>query len=194
MGRLTKIRTQKVDRTKVWLAKAEEASGSGSIESRMVQLMEWIGKTLRSVNPPIPTRNPLDILDSGIGWCDQQVKVFLWLVGKLWDCPGREVMLVHSDGVNGHTIAEVYYRSKWHLFDVHSDHQAYYRDPSTGEVLGYLEVCENVQLVLEEAHGWRGNNGEGKEGFYSTARLWPGISSLNGPGAAYCDYHLDEWT
>lgn len=174
---------------KNWLDIARQEAGGGTVEDRCVAIMQWIGRTIHPLNPRLPMDNPIDILEAGRGWCDQQVKVFLWIVGKLYGVKTREVALYHTDGSSGHTVAEVLSSGAWRLFDAASDHQAVYRHPDTGGIMGYLDICDHVDVVRAEKHPWRGKNGQGKEGFYAVAVLHAGLSPNNGPGAAYCDYY-----
>ena len=190
----TKGDGMKDPREAIWLEKIRADIGEiGPLEIQLLNLMHWVGRTLKSVNPPMPTKNPLDILDSGIGWCEQQVKVFLWCANRLYGVKTREVALYHTDGVNGHSVAEVFCGDRWLLFDVHSEHQSVYRHTKDGHIMGYLEICANVEQVVAEQHPWRGTNGQGKEGFYATAVLHPSLRDRRGPGAAYCNFHPDDW-
>jgi len=154
--------------------------------------MRWVGNNLTSQNPPPKTKDPLEILELGHGWCDQQALVFLWCVSKLYGFKTRQIAVYHTDGVSGHTVAEVFYENKWRLFDVHSDHQTVYKHPETGEVMGYLEICAHIEQVKAEEHWWRGQNGQGKEGFYAIAILHPWQLKKNNPGAAYCDFRTGD--
>jgi hypothetical protein len=84
---------------------------------------------------------------------------------RLLDLPGRDIAIYHTDGKNGHTVCEVHYDGRWHLFDIHSDHQVVYRKPD-GDIMSLAEVIRNSRVVEEEGHWWKGLNGEGKVGFY----------------------------
>jgi hypothetical protein len=142
----------------------------------LLGLMVWIGLTLPSGEKHTRLVKPFDILRSGEAWCDQHVKVFLFFIHHLFDLPGREVALYHTDGVNGHTVAEVYCDASWHLFDVHPDHCYCYRNHAADAPMSYEEINYGVvatkakgltgSVVEDEHHWWRGENGVGKEGFY----------------------------
>lgn len=175
-----------------WLKQAEDAAGTGTPTDQLIRLMHWIGQKLVSKNPPPKTKNPVEILELGHGWCDQQALVFIWCVSKLYGFETRQIAIYHTDGVSGHTVAEVFYEDKWRLFDVHSEHQAVYLHPETGEVMGYLEICAHVEQVIAENHWWRGQNGQGKDGFYAVAALYPWQLKKNNPGAAYCDFRTGD--
>jgi hypothetical protein len=144
---------------------AGTAAGGGTVEEQLIRLMVWVGAKLPSRNPHTRIVDPIAIINSGTAWCDQQVKVFLFLAWKLLKVPGRELAIYHSDEKNGHTVCEVRLNRRWCLFDVHTEHQAVYRGPD-GRLLGHADLCRCSAPVAAEGHWWKGNNGIGKEGFY----------------------------
>ena len=50
------------------------------------------------------------------------------------------VAVRHTDGHNGHAVVEAHYGARWHLFDVHDEHQAVYRAPEDGTLL--RQTCQ----------------------------------------------------
>lgn len=82
--------------------------------------------------------DPVSVLRSGTAWCDQYAKVFLYLAGRLFGVPGREVA-IHRDGtIHGHTVAEVYYDGAWRMYDADAAFRRVWRRP-TG-VLGVRDL------------------------------------------------------
>jgi hypothetical protein len=147
---------------------ASTATGPGpNQEEQLLRLMIWVSTFLKSSTKHSRIRQPLCILAEGTAWCDQQVKVFLFLAWHLLGLEGRELAIYHTDGQNGHTVCEVYYNKAWHLFDVHSDHQMVYRSPSDGHILSYHEILATPEVVKHEDHWWHGANGVNKAGFYT---------------------------
>jgi hypothetical protein len=132
--------------------------------------------------PHTRERDPFEILRTGKAWCDQHTKVFLFMAWHLLDVEGHEVAIYHSDGVNGHTVAEVYYQDAWHLFDVQTDHQEVYRAPRTNKIMGLSALLQQPERVRATGHWWRGKNGAGKEGFYMAEGRDPIVYPL---------FHLD---
>lgn len=152
------------------LLRAATAAGAGSLDERLVRLMVWTGAAFPSKAIHSGLVAPLDIIDEGTAWCDQAVKVFLWAVRELYGFPGRELAIWHLDARSGHTVAEVYYDEAWHLYDVHIEHCAVYRDETGGRVLSYAELCmSHGEPILARHHWWRATDGTGKEGFFQPA-------------------------
>jgi hypothetical protein len=145
------------------LVEASLAMGSGSTEEQLLRLMVWVGARLHHCWRHSGLRDPLDILKEGTAWCDQYVKVFNWLVGRLLGLGTRALSLRHAATNDGHYVSEVRYDGVWHLFDVHPDHQIVYRDPRTGVVLSWEGVAANRWLVRDEDSWYKG-----KVGFYYT--------------------------
>jgi len=159
------------------LLRAATAMGNGSIEEKLIRLMVYVGAVLKSGPEHTKEDDPIKILRSGSAWCDQQVMVFLWLVWKLLDLPGRDIAVYHTDGKNGHTVCEVYYQGGWHLFDIHTEHQAVYRRYD-GKIMSLVDICNCPEVVEAEGHWWVGENGEGKVGFYQGERKPPMICGI----------------
>lgn len=149
---------------------AIRAIGHNSTEEEaLIRLMVWTGAKLEHRSSHTREKDPLKILLSGEGWCDQQCIVFLYLAWTLLQLPGRRISLRHSDGVSGHTVCEVLTKEGWKLFDVDPMHCTVYRDPASGEILSLQGVIDHPELVTEEDHEWVSKNGEGKQEFYTPA-------------------------
>lgn len=175
---------------KGFFLEARTAVGEGSLDERLIRLMVWVGARFRSTTTHSGLANPLAIMKEGTAWCDQHSKVFLLMTWQLFGLVGRELALDHSDRRNGHTVVEVNYDEGWHLFDVHTEHQAVYRHPGTGHVLSYAELLANPEVLRQERHWWRGENGMGKEGFY-----WEGsLRSMSAPSNESIIYTHLPWT
>ena len=97
------------------LLRAGTAAGNGSLEERLIRLMVYVGAVLESGESHSKIYDPIEILESGEGWCDQQVIVFLYLAWKLLGLTGRDISIYHTDGKNGYTVCEVLYEGCWHL-------------------------------------------------------------------------------
>lgn len=152
-----------------WLKLAKAATGDGSLEERLLRLMKWVAVNVRPVN--IENRkHVVDILNSGIGLCFDANKVFCLMVYKLFCLPTRVVRMVHTDGLNGHVVSEVFYSKEWHLFDV-SPYQAVFRD-SDGSLMSYSELARNSDVVKEQHLAWVSeHDGVGIEGFYISGEI-----------------------
>lgn len=148
------------------MASAAAAIGSNTTEWQMVRLMVWCGSVLSGEGDHTKVQDPERILLTKRAWCDQQCLVFIWLAWKFFGYRGRQIAMVHSDGVSGHTVCEVEYGGGWHLFDVSTEHQAVYRRRSSGAILSRDELVADNSPVVAEGHWWRGKDGVGKEGFY----------------------------
>lgn len=156
-----------IHRRRAILLDAHTAIGGGPLEARLTRLMVWVGSKLHSGPVHNGLVDPFALLASTEAWCDQQTKVFMFFTWHLLQTDSHELALRHSDGSNGHAVVEVFYDNSRHLFDVHSEHQAIYRHPTAGHIMSYEELERDQSPVLAEQHWWRGNDGRGKEGFYS---------------------------
>ncbi len=189
-------------RRRALLLAAQTAIGqNGSVEDKLLRLMVWVGAKLYSAEKHSKTIDPFEILLSGDAWCDQQTKVFMFLAFHLLGVNSREIAVKHTDEHNGHAVVEVFYDEEFHLFDVHTEHQAVYRDPVDGHILSWDELCLHRDVVDAECHWWKGSNGEGKSGFYTTG--YPatkyflthcqGYMALD-PDTLHCPYNFSQGT
>jgi hypothetical protein len=161
------------------------AAGTGTIEEQLTRLMTWVAAKLPITVIDVKSRHslledPLEILLSQSAWCDQHVKVFLWGAKELFGLIGRMLVMQHTDGKNGHTVCEVMLGGRWVLFDPHPNHVACYR--KNGQMLGFQEIQDNLDVVINEDHWWTGEDGVGKEGFFRR------------PVAVYYQWHERRWT
>lgn len=161
------------------------AVGDGSVEEQLIRLMVWVGASL--VHKPVHSGKflPLDILCSREGWCDQQSALFGFLAYHMLGVSCRLVSVKHTDpplggAREGHTMAEAHYWGKFHLFDVHNDHQAIYRDHD-GHIMSVLELREHPEVVARCDHWWIAANGDRKDGFYRSD-VQPKYSELDYAG------------
>ena len=175
---------------------ARTAIGDGSLEEQLIRLMVWVGASL--FHPPEHTKlvDPVEILNSGKGWCDQQCMVFGFLCLHLLGTHARLVSLSHSDGSNGHTVAEVLFAKAWHLFDVHGEHQAIYRSPLDNHIMSFEEICYWPAIVEAQNHWWISpGNGEGKVGFFrpETEHYYDTALTSKGNGGDCRHHSLPAW-
>jgi len=56
------------------------------------------------------------LIESGIGWCNEQARVFIALC-QVMEMPARVVFVYHTNTICGHTTAEAYLDGKWSFFD-----------------------------------------------------------------------------
>lgn len=124
-----------------------------TIAGRIEHLSEHPGK--------LPDR---DIWDLRSGWCDNVARLFVTLA-RAAGYPARVVALTHTDGANGHVVAEAYYDGKWHLFDPDHGVEYYLEDAS---IAGAADLLLDQSPVTAIEDPWRGNNGVGMEGFFVT--------------------------
>ncbi len=156
----------------LWVARALTAIGhNGTVEDQLVRLMVWTAAAVRfDKSRHSLLYRPIDILEEGTAWCDQHCLVWMHYAHEILGVDTRILTLRHSDGKNGHTVAEASYYGTWHLFDVAADHQAVYRG-GDGRALSYDEIVQMPYIVEAENHWWRGADGVGKVGFYRVGGL-----------------------
>lgn len=84
--------------------------------------LAWVGEHVRHphlVGHVAPDRamSEEDLIASGVGWCNEQARVFIALC-EVAGIPGRLCFLFHRNQRCGHTAAEVYLAGKWVFADV----------------------------------------------------------------------------
>lgn len=66
--------------------------------------------------PPDRALSEDALIDSGVGWCNEQARVFIALC-EVRELPGRLLFEFHANGISGHTVAEVCIDERWVFFD-----------------------------------------------------------------------------
>ncbi len=172
------------DHEELWLVvRARTAMGVGPLDEQLIRLMVWVGATLHHGPKHSNVRDPLGMLKLREGWCDQQAKLFCFFAYHFFGIEGRTVSLKNRTPPDpnarraGHTVAEVFYKGDWHLFDVHKDQQTVYRN-SNGKILSVAALRQTPALVAEQPHWWRAYGMYGKDGFYSSS-VEPVNTALN---------------
>lgn len=157
---------REIDPLHHYLHLARVAIGTGPLGEQLPRLVVWVGTYLRGCPEHTGELRPLEILIGGIGWCDQMVRVLLWLARRLLGLPGRMVAMHHSDGVHGHTAAEVWYSGSWHFIDPHPHYmQVYWLD---GTIASHEALRARPAVVGSNACSWRGDDGVGLPGYFVT--------------------------
>jgi len=136
--------------------------GQTTDEARFVALNYAIHDHI--VHPPVHPgpMTPREIWEKQLGWCHDVTHLFVYLA-KAGGYDARPLQLIHTDGVNGHFVPEVFYDGKWHVFG--PDHGKVYRLPD-GTVASYEDLLKDNTPVRIVPDPWKGENGEGMEGFY----------------------------
>ena len=74
--------------------------------------MQWVRDNVRHPNfagvdlPPDRAMTEEQLIDSGVGWCNEQCRVFIALCGVM-EIPARLCFLFHANGKTAHTATEV---------------------------------------------------------------------------------------
>jgi len=133
-------------------------------QSRIISLMDWTNEHVRHLpTRPPPDRPVRDVILDGTGWCDDRVRVLVSFALQM-GLPARMVFLYHTDGLNEHSIAEVFLNGRWSVFDV--DHDIYYPFDN-GTLANAMDIASNPYLVDRVPDPWRSEiNGEGMSSFY----------------------------
>ena len=148
----------------------------GDIPSQSAETaLWWVIDNIRHpyFSGPIPKNRAIteeEIIESGVGWCNEQARVFIALC-EVMGIPGRMCFLSHRNGKCGHATAEVYLERKWAWFDVtfgvwvqlpdgkpatawELSHT--YRDLASNAYRPALERCESLYMpFIENEPGWR---------------------------------------
>jgi hypothetical protein len=89
---------------------------------RVINLMNYAAKTVDHPHyhgPLVPDRGMSEeaLLASGVGYCNEQSRVFLALCQVL-EIPSRLCFLYHANTICGHVATEVWLEGRWAFFDV----------------------------------------------------------------------------
>jgi hypothetical protein len=85
--------------------------------------LQWVREHVQHPNflgkpcPPDRGMSEEQLIDAGIGWCNEQSRVFIALC-EVMEMPARLVFLFHGNGKTSHTATEVLRNGKWAMFDV----------------------------------------------------------------------------
>lgn len=154
------------------LVRARAAAGDGFLDEQIARLMVHTAAILEHPLRHEGTLKPYDILRSRKAWCEQQCCLFGFFCYHMLGVEGRLVEMKHTDPNEGHTVAEIFYHGRWHLYDVHKDHQTFYRRQHLDRILSFEDLRQDPSPVARQPHWWRAANGEGKEGFYKADPIY----------------------
>ncbi len=84
--------------------------------------MQWVREHVRHPHfsgniAPDRAMTEEQLIESRIGWCNEQVRVFIALCGVM-QIPARLCFLFHANTKTAHTAAEVWLNEKWAMHDV----------------------------------------------------------------------------
>ncbi|MBI2193302.1 MAG: hypothetical protein HYU36_15105 [Planctomycetes bacterium] len=93
-----------------------------TVRERVLSAMRWVARHVdhpHYTGPLAPDRALTEeqLIESGRGWCNEQVRVFIALC-EVMDVPARICFLFHANSVCGHTAAEVFLDGRWAFVDV----------------------------------------------------------------------------
>jgi transglutaminase-like putative cysteine protease len=169
----TKIKYIAGSRPKLEVIAARLASASPRNTTEAI--LHWVIENVQHPYLSVPTAKDRamteeEIIDSGVGYCNEQTRVFIALC-EVAGIPGRLCFLSHKNGKCGHVTAEIYLDGKWAWFDVtfgvrvelpdgklatawelSTDH----RDLASHAYRPELERCEGLYIPeIETEPGWR---------------------------------------
>ena len=89
---------------------------------RVAKAMNWVAQTVRhphGVGPLVPDRGLGEegLIDSKIGWCNEQARVFIALC-EVMEIPARLAFIFHANARCGHTATEVFLNGRWAFHDM----------------------------------------------------------------------------
>jgi transglutaminase-like putative cysteine protease len=137
--------------------------------------LSWVIDNIRHpfLSVPTPKNRAIteeEIIESGLGYCNEQTRVFIALC-EVMGIPGRLCFLSHKNGKCGHATAEIYLDGKWAFFDITFgvnvelpdgklgsawELSRTYRDLASKAYRPELERCEPLYIPsIESEPGWR---------------------------------------
>lgn len=171
----TKVRYRAGSRPRLEAIARELAPPGAPPRQKIRAAIAWVNKTvvhphlLRNLAPDRALSEE-GLIDSGIGWCNEQSRVFIALC-EVMSLPARLCFLVHDNLRCGHTATEVFFDGRWAFVDVTFDVMVDLPDgrPATGAELAgehralahkaYRPKLEayyaKVQPYVESCPGWR---------------------------------------
>ena len=147
----------------------------GDARARAGAALTWVFRNVAHphvVGPLAPDRDLSEeqIIETGIGWCNEQARVFIALC-EVMALPARICFVCHHNGLSGHSATEVLLGGRWAFFDatfhvcvpLPNGHLAEGRDLSgPNRDLAHAayepalrEHYQHVHPFVEESTGWR---------------------------------------
>lgn len=133
-------------------------TGCDTFEEKVESLRNFVHE---NVHPVSGEENRLDTvgidkLISGVGWCDQQARVFMQLAKKQ-GITTRLLFLKSENGSSPHSIAEAKYKDRWVIVDPAYNLEFYNKD---GEMASMDDIGEDFNIVLDnpKVKLWAANN------------------------------------
>ena len=120
---------------------------------RVKQAIAWTNEHVKHphlVRNLVPDRAMTEeqLIDSGIGWCNEQSRVFIGLCEAM-EIPARVCFLFHSNLRCGHTATEVFLENRWAFVDVTFD--IVVRKPN-GELAEGRELAGPLKQLAHDAY------------------------------------------
>lgn len=86
------------------------------------EMMNWVTENVRHPHfagfiAPDRALSEEQLIDSHIGWCNEQCRVFIALC-EVMEIPARLCFLFHKNGHTAHTATEIFLDGKWAFCDV----------------------------------------------------------------------------
>lgn len=133
-------------------------TGCDTFEEKIDSLRNFVHE---NVHPVSGEENRLDTvgidkLVSGVGWCDQQARVFMQLAKKQGIIT-RLLFLTAENGSSPHSVAEAKCGDRWVIVDPAYNLEFYNKD---GEMASMPDIREDFNIVLEnpKVRLWTANN------------------------------------
>ena len=167
---------------------------------RVDEALDWVITHVR--HPHIAGDTPKnralteeELIDSGIGWCNEQSRVFIALC-EVMEIPGRISFLSHKNKICGHATTEIYIDGKWSFYDVTFGARVAIPDGSLGSVWElsrtYRDLAhEAYRRPLEDYISQILPFVEGEAGWKSSERVKPDAGGDLLHGLGICNYIID---
>jgi hypothetical protein len=159
-------RTLNGERLIYYLVTRNELKTKSSSKSEIMDLLRITKKLIRNPYPneKVNDVSRLHIIKSGYGFCDQQANVFLALC-EANGFQGRMIWLFGEDSISHHTVSEVFYDDKYHMFDpfymqwFHTNNQeiASVNDIISGNIdsVEFIRMPKEQRKLYEKNYPWK---------------------------------------
>lgn len=119
-----------------------------TVEEKVITLSHYVFLKLKPDESkgitPLTGMNTTDRLESGIGWCNHMVSVFMRLA-EAQHIPTRMLYLINKEGTSSpHTIGEAYLDGRWVIIDPMFDFNV---RNDKGELLSLRDVYKDVNTL-----------------------------------------------
>lgn len=121
--------------------------GTHSDEEWSLRLLDYVHRNVFiPSNATVIDQEPLDMLARGIGWCDQQANLLMYIAARA-GMDARLIFLKLASGVSPHSVTEIMNDDAWRVFDPYCG--ITFRNPYTGQLATRQDLIAQPYLITQ---------------------------------------------